>query len=269
MLAMEGTCEDTFGRRTARAWPLRYLAAASCFLALSLGLFLVARRAAGALSSSGRIEIVALTALLLVAWAWLVRSTFLRERAVNLIHLAGELRSWDSPFAIWLPLIVTSLFAIGCSYPFARALDFIVWSVALAAVIWGPRFALPARRSSPSIDDEICADSILQELTRYRLADGREAVRGTLRADFAAGQRSTTLYVAFCPPFERLPQVDTSVLDGPPATVKRLQVLHQGAQLEVRLAEMADCQQSGTVRLSAIECIRTETANAAETPAAP
>jgi hypothetical protein len=108
----------------------------------------------------------------------------------------------------------------------------------------------------------------LQELTRYRLADGREAVRGILRADFAAGQRSTTLYVAFCPPFERLPQVDASVLDGPPATVKLPQVLHQGAQIEVRLAEMANCQQSVTVRLSAIECPVKETARRAETPEA-
>ena len=97
------------------------------------------------------------------------------------------------------------------------------------------------------------AESVLQELTRYRLADGREAVRGTLRAEFAVGERSTTLYAAFCPPFERLPQVEAFCLDGPPATVKLAQVLHQGVQIEVRLSSVADCQQSVTVRLSAID----------------
>jgi hypothetical protein len=265
---MEGTWRKAIGFHAAKRWPLRYFAAISGLLAFSLGLFLVARRASGALSSSPRSEVVALTALTLVLWAWLVRMAYRQSGQAHQQSLAGELRSPDSAFTIWIPLIVTSLFAVACSYPFARVVDYVVWSVALAAVIWGPQFALPARRSSPAIGGEICAGSVLQELTRYRLADGREAVRGTLRADFAAGERSTTLYVAFCPPFERLPHVEAFVVDGPPATVKLAQVLHQGAQIEVRLAGMASCQQSVTVRLSAVERPVTETANSVEASAA-
>jgi hypothetical protein len=74
-----------------------------------------------------------------------------------------------------------------------------------------------------------------------------------LRAEFAAGERMATLYVGFCPPFERLPRVEAVAISGPPATVKLVQVLHQGTQLEVRLSAVAACQQSVSVRLSAME----------------
>jgi hypothetical protein len=95
--------------------------------------------------------------------------------------------------------------------------------------------------------------TVVQELVRYRLADGRESVRGTLRADFASGERIASLYAGFCPPFEQLPRVEAVAVSGPPATVKLVQVLHQGTQLEVRLSAVATCQQSVDVRLSAME----------------
>jgi hypothetical protein len=74
-----------------------------------------------------------------------------------------------------------------------------------------------------------------------------------LRAEFAGGERTATLYVGFCPPFELQPLVEAAAIGGPPASVKLIQVLHQGAQIEVRLSAVAACQQCVTVRLSAIE----------------
>jgi hypothetical protein len=259
LFATEGTWREAFSRRAMQRWPLRYLAAASVLLVVSLGLFMLSRRAAGALSSPPRVEIVVLTAIVLVAWAWLVRLTFRQRPSVHRQSLAGELRLPESAFAIWLPLIAISLFAISCSFPGGRLFDWITWLIALAAVLLGPKVVYPARRSSPATGRG-SAERVLQELTRYRLADGREAVRGTLRAEFALRERSTTLYAAFCPPFERLPQVEAIRLDGPLATVKLAQVLHQGAQIEVRLSGVADCQQSVTVRLSAVEIPIAETA---------
>ena len=55
---------------------------------------------------------------------------------------------------------------------------------------------------------------MLQQLTR--VAHRRwtaKSIRGTLLAEFAPGERSATLYVAFCPPFERLPHVEVEVVD--------------------------------------------------------
>ena len=53
----------------------------------------------------------------------------------------------------------------------------------------------------------------------------------------SARRRSTS---AFCPPFELLPQVEANIADDFDATVKVAQVLHNGAQLEVRLSEPAE-----------------------------
>jgi hypothetical protein len=50
-----------------------------------------------------------------------------------------------------------------------------------------------------------------------------------------------------------LPHVEATVVEGPPATVKLAQVLHQGAQIELRLTRIADHRQRVNVRLSAIE----------------
>jgi hypothetical protein len=263
VFATDGIWPDAFNRRALPRSALLYLAAATGFLALALGVFLFARRIVGALSASPQVEIVALTALVLVAWAWLVRLASWREQIAPRQSLAVELRSRISIVAVWIPLIAIVLFAVACSYPFARTSDYAIWILALVAVVWGPQFASPARRSSPAIGHEPDTESVLQQLTRYRLGDGREAVRGILRADLAAGERSTTLYVAFCPPFERLPVVKAFVVAGPAATLKLAQVLHQGAQVEVRRSGSLDCQQSVTVELSAVEPPVTGTVNQA------
>jgi hypothetical protein len=79
------------------------------------------------------------------------------------------------------------------------------------------------------------------------------AIRGTLVAEFVAGQREATLYVAFCPPFERLPDVEAHVTDDSMASVKVAQRLHNGAQLEVRLPELAENSLTVTVEFLAAE----------------
>jgi hypothetical protein len=45
--------------------------------------------------------------------------------------------------------------------------------------------------------------------------------------------------VAFCPPFETLPHIEAEVADDSAAEVHLEQVLHNGAQFEVRLAKSA------------------------------
>jgi hypothetical protein len=78
---------------------------------------------------------------------------------------------------------------------------------------------------------------LLQQLSRSRDAEGHEMVHGTMTAEFAPGERNTVLHVAFCPPFESLPQVEAEIADGPDASVKVAQVLHNGARFEVRLTQ--------------------------------
>jgi hypothetical protein len=78
---------------------------------------------------------------------------------------------------------------------------------------------------------------LLQQVTRCRDNQGYESVVGTLLAEFEPTERIATVHVAFCPPFERLPYVEAEAIDGPSATIKVAQVLHNGARLEVRRDE--------------------------------
>ena len=124
---------------------------------------------------------------------------------------------------------------------------------ALAARRWGRRgvgskpLALPVdpRRgdlsaSRPPAEPGAVASRVLQQVVRMREADGGEAIRGSLLAEFVAGQRNATLHVGFCPPLERLPVVEAETGDGPDAEVKVAQAFAHGARLEVRLAAVAE-----------------------------
>ena len=136
-------------------------------------------------------------------------------------------------------------FALGVCFVVRRVLD------SITSLSRAPR---PARRSSPAAPRALLTtEQVLQQLARIRTAEGNEAVRGTLVAEFAAGQREATLYVAFCPPFERLPDVDAHVADDSTATVRVVQRLHNGAQLDVRLPAPADNSLTVTVEFFAAE----------------
>ena len=135
----------------------------------------------------------------------------------------------------------------------ALGVCFIVRRV-LESITAPPQALRPARRSSPAAPPAaLTTDQVLQQLARIRTVAGNEAVRGTLVAEFAAGQREAMLYVAFCPPFERLPDVDAHVADDSTATVRVAQRLHNGAQLDVRLPAPADNSLTVTVEFFAAE----------------
>jgi hypothetical protein len=153
-----------------------------------------------------------------------------------------------------LPLVAILLFAIGLSYPGARFTDWLVWLSGCAAVIGGPRLLQASRRGLPATARKRRGSRVIQNLQRYRSADsGREFVRGILAAEFPPGQRIETLWVGFCPPFEFLPQVTAHAVGNPSVSVKVAQVLHNGAQLEVRLLHPASGQEVANIEISAAE----------------
>jgi hypothetical protein len=119
--------------------------------------------------------------------------------------------------------------------------------------------ALLSRRKRRTIADVAAIDMPLQQLTRYRAADGTHSIHGTLIAEFEPGDRSATLHIAFCPPFERLPTVELEAVDNSFATVKLTQLLHNGVQIEVRLPQSLDEKQSVTIEMLATEALDSET----------
>jgi hypothetical protein len=137
------------------------------------------------------------------------------------------------------------LVAIACSFPVARVVDWLVWLPAIGCIAILPlvtRIQRPMSGGSSlsAVADDAKPEQVLQQITRFRTGDGKDAIRGTLAAEFVPGERQTTLYVAFCPPFELLPKIEANANGDYEAEVKLAQVLHNGAQLDVRLSEPAD-----------------------------
>lgn len=257
MPATDGTWRTTRTRFAAHRPHVALLVVVSESVALALGLFLVVRRATGALASPLPTLPLVATAMILILWTLLFQLAW-RASQVTTTGEPGTTTfavvAPDALFTLWLPLLTTFCFAGTCSYPGDRLVDWLVWPAAITVLVWSSRVLSPARRSSPArARCAAAADLMLQQITRYRTAEGNEAVRGTVVAEFAVGQRDATLFVAFCPPFERLPDVEAHLDDNSQATVKVAQRLHHGTQLEVRLAEQADEPLTVTVQFIAAE----------------
>lgn len=94
---------------------------------------------------------------------------------------------------------------------------------------------------------------VLQHVVRIRDASGREYVHATLRGELPAGERRTTLYLGFCPPFAGRPQVEAELMEGPPAVARVVQSLHNGAQLEVELDAAATEDSAVTIEVAAYQ----------------
>ena len=86
-------------------------------------------------------------------------------------------------------------------------------------------------------------DGIWQQISQTRDEDGHDAFYGRLRGEFATGQRSTSLHVAFCPPLDTVPQVFVEQIEGPEVTIKAAQILPYGVRFDVkRMALGESCE---------------------------
>ena len=105
---------------------------------------------------------------------------------------------------------------------------------------WADKADAPsaAKRSIAAINT-IPAEEVTQQLVRSRAADGTETLSGWLRTFFAAGQRTGSVHVAFCPPLDAMPKVAVEQIDGPEARIRTAQALPYGVRLDLKLAVAA------------------------------
>lgn len=259
--AMQIACKKTLATTDRAITPQFFFLGvlASSPFVLAVALFLAARRVVGALSDPlPPLPLLAMAALLL-GWVGAVRAA-LRGRAsrpANLLASPDKLLVGAS----WVSLL---LVAFGCSYPGNRAVDWLVWLPTIALAWFGSQISARVRHklnvrslfhhiSGKPVASISPTDRIVQRLTRYRTADGRDMLHAELQAEFDRGERNSTLYVAFCPPFERLPQVNADISDDVLADVKMTQVLHNGAQLDVRLSSPGTERTTVNIELVASE----------------
>ncbi|MEX0937581.1 MAG: hypothetical protein WDZ59_06950 [Pirellulales bacterium] len=235
---------------------------------LMAGGLLFARRAGGGLveplSPAGLIA----TGLAVAVVGWGLRLAWSR--------LPGAHRPrWQATAVDWTPTVALVLIGAAVSLqgtsPLALAVFWvllvgcevaqrILWrsgrqsetSAASAAISAGPTWNPPTPQLAPesmaSTDEQ---PYVMQQVTRTRDAQGREALSGMLRCDLDPGQRSATLHVAFCPPFASVPRLESHQTDGPACRIKVGQLFAYGARLDVRLSQPASEAGSVSVYFSA------------------
>jgi hypothetical protein len=209
------------------------VAAISSLLAIAL----ILRRLAGALSSPLDWQIAIALGLLAIGLA-LAQQIVDRSRRTRGDRTGATLfvTAWCLiPLCLSLPGTTAASLTILWSACALAVLIALAGQWLISLPVLAPWLAVfrPARRSvTPP------RAALLSACRREALAGGIEQVQGWVALDFVPGQRQQVAHVAFCPPFERVPNVQAALHDEPAASAARIsvtQALPQGARIEVRL----------------------------------
>jgi len=227
-----------------------YLRSAVAALLAVVAVFIASRRLAGALETPLGPFYLLVAGLGLTGLA----------RIAHAPAQANRFRAGGAPITLALLAIAVSL-----SVPGSNLLAlFGFWALIVGEELWVWRSVLPARRTikgdlpiaprhapppangalSEEIESKEPAADILQQLTLRATAEGGQELSGWLRMPLAAGQRTGSLHVVFCPSFAQMPRVQAEAVSGPDCRIKAAQVLPYGARLDVKLAEPAGADES-------------------------
>lgn len=221
------------------------------------------RRLAGALESP-------LSVPVLIAVALAVAGVALAVRLLAQLSAESFAPTWGCRLLVWAPLVILCVIGAGLSLPGTSPTGATAfWLILVAEELWSlrgvgrrssgfkataqatptppgqlrydaPQTSPPQPISMMFAAEEICPDDVVQQLTRSRGADGSDVLSGWLRVEMAPGQRSASLHVAFCPPFDRTPRLAIEQLSGPRARVKTVQLLPYGSRFDLKLDRPAE-----------------------------
>jgi hypothetical protein len=111
-----------------------------------------------------------------------------------------------------------------------------------------PHFGLPNKAG----DGIAPADErVIQQLTRSTTREGVDVLRGSLHATFPPGLRTLSVHVAFCPAFAERPRMEFRQASGPAARIKLAQLLAFGARFDIKLAALAQVDETVVLEISA------------------
>jgi hypothetical protein len=256
----------------------RWTIVALAGLTLTAALLVASRRVAGALSAPLEVPL-----LLTSGFLWAAATVGVREAwnrlSIDRRHSRLELTVWIAPTAALL-LLGAALSLPGTSVAGLAAF----WGLLVLEEVWSWRRAPWRRRAArvqpepapkPSAPqpsnvqmpaapaerkqsdqatlgvDDCPPEQVIQRLTRSRDSAGVDHLSGWLRMPFAAGQRTASIHVAFCPPFGRVPELTVEQADGPTTRIKTAQLLPHGTRLDLKLSRSVDNEESVLLRFSA------------------
>jgi hypothetical protein len=155
--------------------------------------------------------------------------------------------------ATWIPALALGLFGLAMTFPGSSVAAIGgFWTILVAEEVWAfTMHVRPAAKESWPFDSpspraeeppvplplpaRSAADQVVQHFERTQGTDGTEGISGWLRIPVAAGQRTVSAHVAFCPPFGRVPTWDPQQIEGPHARLRTTQLMAYGARIELKL----------------------------------
>ena len=196
----------------------------------AVGLLLVSRRAMGAFTAELSWPVLLATALsglaIITGARILWRRTFPEATTVD-------------PWIGWGASLTLVLLALGLSFPGNQERDWFIWLPLLLADQWLRRQLFDTVGLGVISTAKPQANLPTQQIVRVCDMAGHETIHATLRADFQAGQRHATVYIGFCPPLAKPPEITVEHSAGPEAELKIVQAFAHGARIDVRLAQIA------------------------------
>lgn len=243
------------------------------------------RRFAGAYTGPLPTGVLAVAVLLAVTASVAALWLFRRDRsakgdpALGKAGLPGDIIAWSPEITAWgLPTLFTltiaaqptaaqlgtllALSAMGAISLGIAVLETTVWwqtllseppitpplPTPLPVVSSEPTFEPIATEEEPIADDEqeVADESTTQWMTRRKEADG-ESIEGTVRVEFASGQREAVLHVTFCPPLSAVPEVEFECVDGEDWQIKPEAALPYGLRIQVRRSTAVTPEQTGLI----------------------
>jgi hypothetical protein len=202
----------------------------------AIALLLIARRAMGAFTAELAWQVVLAAALMSFAAISGLRILWRRTFPESLVAKPqAAVDAWIG----WGASLTLVLIAGGVSFPRGESQDWMLWvPVLVADQVLRRRLFEGREPTEPFITKpQAMGRDQLQQIVRTRDVAGHETVAATLRADFVTGQRNATVYLGFCPPLARVPEIEITPVDG--AEVKIVQAFAHGARIDVRLARVA------------------------------
>jgi hypothetical protein len=108
-----------------------------------------------------------------------------------------------------------------------------------------------AELAEPSEEDETADDSIVQWMTRRRLADGGEVIEGAVRIDLDPSETVGVAHLSFSPPLPCDPEADCHLLSDFDGRVRVTAARSYGLRIEARQAGESKLAATLTVAFSA------------------
>jgi len=174
-----------------------------------------------------------LTAIAIVG-AWRLTVGKRRERAV------AERASLKAHGLLTAALVVT---AAALSLPGSKSATLVgLWlpTAAAAVLVWSSRKVDgPAKTKWIAPPASNPARRMSQQISRFTDAAGRDVIEGTTVARFAAGQRTVSVHLAFCPPFAQAPEMACGIASEHAGEIKTAQCLAYAARFDVKLSNVA------------------------------